>query len=302
MLEKRRGCQSRRDFFCPAPLARRFLNRSTLNRPDTYPLRHALLAQLGGFALVALLIVAMRRYSPADPAAVALGFAMLQGGIAAIIAHRQEAPLWWLAIHLGFAPLLLLASRFDIAPGWFLAGFLFLLLLFWRTDKSRVPLFLSNRQTSDALVSLLPSEPCHVLDAGCGDGGLLRRLARARPDCEFVGIEHAPLPWLLAKLRTVGLANVTVRLGDFWFEPFGDYSVVYAFLSPAPMPRLWQKARAELRPHARLVSNSFAVPDVPPFRTVRVADRRGTRLFVYLPDKAPDSAVFPAIPDDSARQ
>jgi hypothetical protein len=270
--------------------------------PEPHPLRQALFAQLGGWAAVALLIAAMHRYTPADPTGIALALAMLQGGVAAAIALRQGGPPWWLGIHLGFAPLLLLAGRLEIAPGWFLAGFVLLLLVFWRTDKSRVPLFLSNRRTADALATLLPRAPCRVLDIGCGDGGLLRRLARARPDCEFVGIEHAPLPWLLGKLRTLDLTNAKVRLGNFWPEPFRGYDVIYAFLSPAPMPRLWEKARAELGPEARLVSNSFVVPGVEPRHIVRVGDRRDTRLYVYPSDKAPDSAAFPAIPEKPARQ
>jgi len=115
------------------------------------------------------------------------------------------------------------------------------------------------------------------------DGGLLLRLARARPDCQFTGIEHAPLTWLLAKLRSLGRPNVTIRHGDFWAAPLTQYAVVYAFLSPAPMPRLWVKACTEMAPNALLVSNSFAVPGIEPASTTAVADRRNTRLFLYHP-------------------
>jgi SAM-dependent methyltransferase len=170
-----------------------------------------------------------------------------------------------------------------IAPGWFLAAFVLLLLVFWRTDKSRVPLYLTNRATAEALLKLLPASPCRILDLGCGDGGLLRRLATARPDCSFTGIEHAPLTWLVARLRNIRQANATIRRGDLWQEPLGDYTVVYAFLSPAPMLELWSKARAEMTPDALLVSNSFAVPGIEPTDTMAVSDRRNTRLFLYYP-------------------
>jgi SAM-dependent methyltransferase len=181
-----------------------------------------------------------------------------------------------------------------------------LLLVFWRTDKSRVPLYLTNRDTATALLKTLPALPSRIIDLGCGDGGLLRRLALARPDCTFVGIEHAPLTWLVAQLRVLGLSNASVRRGDFWREPLGDYALAYAFLSPAPMLRLWAKACAEMRSDARLVSNSFAVPDVTPKAVVAVGDRRATRLYVYQPacpaDKGRDSAAFPAIPPTSDQE
>ena len=91
---------------------------------------------------------------------------------------------------------------------------------------------------------------------------------------------------------------MTVRRDDFWPEPLASYDFVYAFLSPAPMPRLWEKARAEMAPGALLVSNSFKVPGASILQEVRVGDRRGTRLHCYRPNKANDFTAFPAIPLD----
>ncbi|WIM05306.1 MAG: tRNA (guanine-N(7)-)-methyltransferase [Candidatus Nitricoxidivorans perseverans] len=173
--------------------------------------------------------------------------------------------------------------RPDIPPGWYLAAFVLLLLVFWRTDKSRVPIFLTNATTADAVATLLPRSPCRFIDLGCGDGGLLRRLARARPDCDFLGIEHAPLPWLWAKLAALGLPNCHIRHGNFWRRHLGQFDVVYAFLSPAPMPRLWVKAQGEMRPDALLISNSFPAPGAEPVRVVEVDDRRQSRLYCYRP-------------------
>lgn len=247
------------------------------------PLGAALRAQLGGAALVLLLVLGLAQFSTVDFLKIPFLLALLQGGIAAVIALKQRAPRWWLPIHLGFMPLVVAVQHLDIPPGWFLAAFILLLLIFWRTDQSRVPLYLTNRATAEALLKLLPATASRFIDLGCGDGGLLCRLARARPDCLFMGIEHAPLTWLLARLRAAGRANLTIRLGSFWQEPLGHYDVVYAFLSPTPMPELWSKARAEMRPDALLVSNSFTVPGVTPESILTVADRRNTRLFLYHP-------------------
>lgn len=256
--------------------------------------------------MVLLLVIGLGQLTAVDFWQIPYILALLQGAIAAMISLRQRVPPWWLLIHLAFAPLAVAVQRLDIAPGWFLAAFVLLLLVFWRTDKSRVPLYLSNRATANALLKLLPATPVKVLDLGCGDGGLLSRLAKARPDCRFTGIEHAPLPWLVARLRSAGLPNLTIRRGDFWQESLSEYGLIYAFLSPAPMPRLWEKVRAELKNGAVLVSNSFAVPDVAADSAVAVADRRATRLYLYrLPrgtDKDGDSAAFPAIPRPSNQE
>jgi SAM-dependent methyltransferase len=209
--------------------------------------------------------------------------ALVQGGSVAIASQRLKAPRWWQAIHLAFAPLVVLGMSLALPPAAWLSGFGLLLLIFWRTDKSRVPLYLSNSITAAALVKLLPATPSYVLDAGCGDGGLLRHLARARPDCEFVGIEHAPLTWLWARVLAINLPNVHIRLGDFWKQPLAPFDLVYAFLSPAPMPDFWQKAVEEMKPGCLLVSNSFAVPDVAPENLVELTDRRQTQLYCYHP-------------------
>ncbi len=245
--------------------------------PAASPLRDAVLAQLlGGLMAAALIYLAWPRLWD-----IPLAAAAVQGACAALAAYKLESPPWWIAIHLLFVPLVVAAGTLSIAPAWYLAAFVVSLLVFWRTDKSRVPLYLTNATAAAAVAGLLPSRPCHVLDVGCGDGGLLRQLARARPDCEFVGVEHAPLPWLLARLRTLRLPNVTIRYGDFWSQHLGLFDVVYAFLSPAPMPMLWQKAVEEMNPGGLLVSNSFPVPDVEAERTASVDDRRATRLYVY---------------------
>jgi len=249
------------------------------------PLRLALLAQLGGAGLVAMLLFGLAQFSQVDFLQAPLLLALLQGGLAAIIAQRQRAPRWWMIIHIVFLPLVVFVHGLNIAPGWFLAAFVLLLLVFWRTDRSRVPLYLTNTPTAEALQKLLPATPCEVIDLGCGDGGLLRQLARKRPDCRFSGIEHAPLIWLLAVLRTLRQPNLTIRYGNFWNEPLDAYAVVYAFLSPAPMPRLWVKACAEMTPVALLVSNSFAVDGVEPEATIAVEDHRETRLYLYRPGR-----------------
>jgi len=243
------------------------------------PLRTAMLAQVFGGLIAVGLIALVYPKLFAWPLAVAC----IQGSFAAFSSHKLDAPPWWLPIHVVFIPLVVLASDLGLHPGWYLAAFLTLLLIFWRTDQSRVPLYLSNGQTAAAVAALLPPTPCQVIDLGCGNGTLLNMLAHQRPDCQFVGIEHAPLPWLWAKVATLRRANCRVRYGDFWQQHLGKFDLVYAFLSPAPMPRLWAKAKAEMGATAILVSNSFVVPEVAPDHVVAVPDRRATQLFCYRP-------------------
>ncbi|MCB1889274.1 MAG: class I SAM-dependent methyltransferase [Rhodocyclaceae bacterium] len=243
------------------------------------PLAKALAAQLLALALVAA--AGRAGLLPGDglwPAAIAQGLGA--AGMAALL----RAERWWLPIHLSFVPALLAATQLALNPLWYLAAFVVMALVYWSTFRTRVPLFLSNRQTVAVVAQHLDAQPSGVLlDIGSGTGSLLRPLARSHAGWRFVGIESAPLPHWLAGLMASGQGNLTLERGDFFARDWGEFDIVYAFLSPVPMPRVWEKARREMKPGALLLSNSFPVPDVEPVRIEPVADRRGTHLYVYRP-------------------
>ncbi len=220
-------------------------------------------------------------------AAAPLAAAIACGVLAALLAGLAGLERWWLAIQLLFAPALVLMLTFAVHPGLYLGAFIVLLLVYWSTFQTRVPLYLSGDQTWKALESLLPpagagSAP-RFIDLGCGIGGVVTHLAAARPDGRFHGIELAPLPALLSRLRIVlgRHANATASWGSFWKTDLEDYDVVFAFLSPVPMPALWDKARAEMRAGSLFVSSTFAVPGQAPERVIDVSDRKRARLHVY---------------------
>jgi SAM-dependent methyltransferase len=188
---------------------------------------------------------------------------------------------WWLAINAVFLPALIAALELNLAPGWSLAALALLALLYGRIWTSQVPLFFSSRDAQIALAKLLPDRPITFLDAGCGDARVLTRLASARPESRFHGIEHALGPWLAARMRCRDREQQChVFRGDLWGRTLAQYDVVYAFLSPAVMQRLWDKARQEMRPGSLLVS-AFGVPNVKPDEQFEVGDVLRTQLHVW---------------------
>ena len=130
--------------------------------------------------------------------------------------------------------------------------------------------------------TLLPRRPgLRVLDLGCGTGSLLDDVARARPDSRFTGIELAPLSYLIGRWRTRRNPAVELKWGDFWRADLGAYDVVYAYLSPVPMARLWEKAKREMRPGSLFVSNGFCVPGVEPAQAIGLEDQVRSTLYVW---------------------
>lgn len=246
------------------------------------PALTALMIQLLALLTVAL-IAAAGSVLAQERVAGHFQWALLQGIIAAAIGRRLGMAVWWLPIHLVFAPALIAALAFALPPLWFLAGFVLLALVYGKTYQTQVPLYLSSRAAAQATALLLPEQRgFSFLDLGSGCGGLLHHLGKARPDGNYHGIEAAPLPLLFSKCRNFFRATgCRTSWGNFWNRDFAPYDVVYAYLSPVPMAALWRKAHAEMRPGSILISNSFAVPGVTPEMSLELDDFEGSTLHVW---------------------
>jgi hypothetical protein len=185
-----------------------------------------------------------------------------------------------------FAPALVATLTLKIQPNFFLTAFLIMLLVFWNTFRTQVPLYLSSDKVWCALESFLP-QPKPVsftfMDIGSGLGGVLTHLAGVRPDGNYDGVESAPLPflWSWLRIRLGGYRQCHVHCGDLWHCDLAQYDVVFAYLSPAPMERLWHKARTEMRPGTIFISSTFAIPGQVPFERVKIDDLHRSILLVW---------------------
>lgn len=258
-----------------------------------FPALLALFSQLTSLLLSWLILLGLARLL--DWHFSLLGAASMQGALAALIGQRVGLSRWWLPINLGFVPGLMLLQNHAVPPWLLLIGFLMLLMLNWNALTERVPLYLTGSAAEHRLAQRLAALPdgFHFVDLGSGLGGTLLRLARLFPSARFVGVETAPLTFALCWLRCLFQRNCRVRFRSFWREPLARYDVVYCFLSPAPMPALWQKARLEMQPNALLISNSFEVPGIEPQETLKVDDWRRSRLLIWRPgtDLQPDGGA-----------
>ena len=253
-----------------------FPGAASLRLPVLPPAALGLLLQFS--ALVLTLVLA--RVLPVG--ITLLGFALMQGALAALLAGLLGMPRWWLVIGFLFAPALVGALSLQLASSWYLAGFVFLALVYWSVFRTRVPLFLTSSRAHAALAELLPdTKGFSMIDLGSGLGSVLARLSGARTDGNYLGVETAPLPFVISKLRLARMRNCRVTWGDFWQRDLSGFDVVYAYLSPVPMAKLWQKVKHEMKPGSLFISNTFTVPGVAPDRTIPLDDMSGSVLYVW---------------------
>ncbi len=206
----------------------------------------------------------------------------LEGASAAVLGACAGLAWWWLPINLLFMPAVQALLVLHVPAAAYLAAFCVLLLVNAGAWCQRVPLYLSSAKAGALVLSLLPARGgFRFLDLGCGTGSLLDRIAHARPDGHYDGIELAPLPYWVSRWRARRHAHLCVKWGDFWNTDLSRYDIVYAYLSPAPMARLWGKARREMRPGSLFVSNGFSVPGVAATQEIAVGDHTRSTLHVW---------------------
>jgi hypothetical protein len=195
--------------------------------------------------------------------------ALLQGAFAGLLSRWFGLATWWLIIQALFPISLIATLSFDLPPTVFLVAFVVLTGLYWTTFRTQVPFYPSGRATWRAVEqALITDRPLQFIDIGSGLGGLVLHLAGRRRESTFTGIEIAPLPWAVSFLRRcINPGDARFIRGDYSQLDFASYDVVFAYLSPAAMPALWEKASAEMQPGSLLLSYEFEIPGVEPHLT-----------------------------------
>lgn len=195
-------------------------------------------------------------------------FALLrQAGVAPLVAPLLPVALgvagsllagsWWrrLMVAGGFPLSLALSGALPLA-GWHWLLPLGLLLLVYPLNAWRdAPLFPTPAAGLDGLAARAPlPDGAPILEAGCGLGDGLIALRRAYPQAQLHGLEWS---WPLRVACGLRCPWARVRRGDIWRADWSAYQLVYLFQRPESMPRAMEKAAAELRPGAWLVSLEF---------------------------------------------
>lgn len=151
------------------------------------------------------------------------------------------------------------------------------------------PYIRTRRDVAEEIAELLGKLPpgSVLYDPGCGDGRVLRALARRNPEARFVGIELRRIPYLLArwKARKEGLANIELRQGDLFKESFASATHIYTYLYSEVMDRLLPKIAREVVSGTVLISLDFPFKEKEPERKIPLKAARphrlGTTLYAY---------------------
>jgi hypothetical protein len=205
--------------------------------------------------------------------------------LVSLMARAALMPVWWRWIHLVFPVAVVVMLQVDLPAIVYLAGFVVTLTLYWSVHNTRVPFYPSFPATWRAMHQILEQhageQSLRVLDIGSGLGDVSLFLSRQRTQDQIDGIEIAPLPWLVSKVRSIFSNRRTqFTLGDYRQSDFAQLDVVFAYLSPAVMPDVWQKVHQEMQPGSLFVSSEFPVPGLTAGRIIYPSNS-SPALYVY---------------------
>ena len=191
--------------------------------------------------------------------------------LAAACSYLLRMNWWWWLIQFIFPFAVVTSLVFQLHPGVSLGIFVSMVLLFWSTYRTQVPYFPSKSSLLPCILEQLPAhDDLSFIDIGSGFGGVSVSLARLRPRQFFYGVEVAPVPWLVSWFRAKWAGpRVDFYLKDYLQLDFAEFDVVFAYLSPAAMPDLWEKVCTEMRPGTQFMSYEFKVPGVEPDLTIK---------------------------------
>ena len=193
-------------------------------------------------------------------------FVLMQAVTASVFSYLIGMASWWRWIHFSFPLAIWGMSSWQVPSEIYLAGFIISLSLFWTTFRSQVPFFPSRPIVWQQVANIIPQDkPIRLIDIGCGLGDMAMHIAKVRPESRIEGIEIAPLPWLISYVRgKIKHSTATFTMGDYRALNFANHDVIFAYLSPAAMVSLWQKASLEMLPGSLLISLEFEIPGITP--------------------------------------
>lgn len=206
---------------------------------------------------------------------IALVLAAFWGGFLSRLGHT---PMRKALIVLGFPmSMVVSSSTISIPPiAWlFLLGLI--VLVYPRKAWRDAPLFPTPKKALRELQQhiVLPAG-ARILDAGSGLGDGLLALRDAFPRAELHGVE---MSWPLRVLSAMRCSFARIRQGDIWLVDWRSFDMVYMFQRPESMPRAVEKAEAELRRGAWLVSLEFEAQELIPNATLTCRD--GRPVWIY---------------------
>ena len=145
------------------------------------------------------------------------------------------------------------------------------------------PVSSTFRSRKKIIKTLKPDQQGRIYELGAGWGALAFPMARRCPQATVIAYELSPVPWLFLKIRAFlfGPRNLKIIRRNFLNDDLSKAALVVCYLYPGAMAKLSPKLLFELKPGARVISNTFEIPTWTPAVVQNLEDVMCPQIFHY---------------------
>lgn len=186
-------------------------------------------------------------------------------------------------------------DRYTLIPLAFLGYVLFRVAFELTLNRKNVPTIAISIAGGNRIRDTLArhaaelNKPDHlIVDLGSGRGELTRRIARAIPKAQVLGIEIARLPYLQSLLvkHLLRLKNAVYLNCDFWTYDCTNVDAIVFYLTPRLAQKVGEKLRRELKDGSMVISHIFPLQgDWTPVETIEFRTPFKETTYVYRKGK-----------------
>jgi hypothetical protein len=167
------------------------------------------------------------------------------------------------------------------------AGALILLYYILLYARTKVPIILTPEKYIINLLSEIGSEYINsdsvVYEMGSGWGNFSFSVEKFEPK-KIIGYELSPVHSIFSRLKAwIRGSHVKFLTKDFFTADIRDATIIYVYLVPKVVEKLWRKIEEECRPGTVMILLGHDMPGVMPIKKIKTNPQKqgSTHFYIY---------------------
>ena len=151
----------------------------------------------------------------------------------------------------------------------------------WKLIFHRVPLVTSGGKVAQKMVEIAElSAGQKIVDLGSGVGTILFAAEKSAPKNRFLGLEVLIFAiWFCRiKSRIIG-SKIEFQSADFFEENLDDADVIFCYLFPETMEKIYETIWPNLKVGSKIVSHGFQIRNLKPEKIEKLGR---AKIFLYV--------------------
>ncbi|MFH1822381.1 MAG: class I SAM-dependent methyltransferase [Patescibacteria group bacterium] len=160
-------------------------------------------------------------------------------------------------------------------------GYLLYIIILYK--KTKVPYVVTPKKYIPIILENLKVKPETIIfDLGCGKGSFLFAASRLKPK-KLVGYELSPLHAWYARIKNKLLGKkIEIYRKDFFTADISQADIIYLFLVPAMVEKIWKKIKKEAKVGTQVVILSDKLSGVECEKIIKTNPKKAHSSKIYF--------------------